>query len=92
MRCDSSMPMPAIGSSSSSSRGSRGERHRDLELALLAVGQVRRQDIVLSCKADLLEHALRRLDQGRIAARGAPEPEAVAGVRLHRERDVVAAR
>ena len=39
MRCDSSAPMPAIGSSSSSRRGIAGQRHGDLELALLAVAE-----------------------------------------------------
>ena len=69
-----------------------GERHRHLELALLAVREVRRQDVLSRQKADLFQHVFRGLDQRRVAARGAPEAEAVAGMRLHRERDVVAAR
>ena len=42
MRWLSSAPMPAIGSSSSSSSRLAGQRHGDLELALLAVAERRR--------------------------------------------------
>ena len=88
MRCDSSAPMPAIGSSSSSRRGPRRERHRHLELALLAVGEVRREDVARSPSPTSSRTA--RAGSSRALARApAPEAEAVARVRLHRERDVV---
>ena len=50
MRADSSGPMPAIGSSSSSMRGLRRQRHRDLELALLAVAHAGDHDVGALCR------------------------------------------
>ena len=91
MRCDSSGPMPAIGSSSSSRRGRVASAMRDLELALLAVRQASAASTSAALgEPDLGEHVARRLDAARASvARRAPEAEAVAGMRLHRERHVV---
>ncbi len=88
MRRDSSTPIPAIGSSSSSRRGRSGEGHRDLELALLAVRQIGREDVAARRQTHLLEDAARWGGEGRVAARVAPEAEAVARARLHRKRHV----
>ena len=90
MRADSSGPMPAIGSSSSSMRGLRRQRHRELELAVLAVADA--GDAGVSARAPSptrVERRARRLAQLGLAARVAPEAERVAGMRLHRERDVL---
>ena len=55
MRCDSSAPMPAIGSSSSSSFGIACQRHRDLELALLAVAERSGRRVGAVAQADRLQ-------------------------------------
>ena len=89
MRADSSGPMPAIGSSSSSMRGPRRQRHGDLELAVLAVAQVGDDRIGAVGEADAGERGARGLAQLGLAARVAPEAEGVAGMRLHGERHVV---
>ena len=60
--------MPAVGSSSSSSFGVGGERTRDLDAALVAVGQVDREVVeVARLQPDVGEHV-----GGRLADRHAP--------------------
>ncbi len=66
-----------------------GEHHRDFELALLAVRKVRGQHVGAVTEADFVQDRARRDLQRRVLARRTPEAKAVAGVRLHRQRDVV---
>ena len=66
-----------------------GERHRDLELAVLAVAQHGDRHVGAAAEPDARERGLRGLAQRRLRARVAPEAEGVAGMRLHRERHVV---
>ena len=89
MRADSSGPMPAIGSSSSSTRG--------LVASAIAISSWRcspwlrsaTQHVGARGETDAFERGARRLAQFRLAARVAPEAEGVAAVRLHGERDIV---
>ena len=90
MRADSSGPMPAIGSSSSSMRG--------LVASAIAISswrcspwlrlatQRRRRARPSPTRASAARAGSRKLGS---RARIAPEAERVAGVRLHRERDIV---
>ena len=89
MRRDSSGPIPAIGSSSSSRRGevasaiaiSSWRCSPWLSLATSMSARV--------AEPDARERRARRFAQFRLAARIAPEAEGVAAMRLHRERDIV---
>ena len=67
----------------------RGERHGDLELAVLAVAEPVDAHGGARAEPDALERGLRRLAQAVVAPRVVPEAERVAGMRLHRERDIV---
>ena len=89
IRSDSSGPIPAIGSSRSSSRAFGRQREADLELALLAVRERARGYAGARGEADALEHGARLLEERRFRRERAPEREARAAARLHRERDVV---
>ena len=66
-----------------------GERHGDFKLALFAVTELidARADAI--AQADTLERRERRAAQGVFAPRVAPEPERMAAMRLHGERDIV---
>src|SRR6185437_13729283 len=66
-----------------------GERHRNLELAVLAVAQTVDAVIGPRRKPDGGERCKRRVAQGRIAARIFPEMKRVAGAGLDRERNIV---
>ena len=88
MRADSSGPMPAIGSSSSSMRG--------VVASAIAISSWRCSpwlSLETSTSARSARptraSAARGLAQFRLAARVAPEAERVAGMRLHGERDIV---
>ena len=86
---DSCGPMPAIGSSSSSRRGRLA--------SAIAISSARRSPCDSAAagvvgpvgEPDLGQHAAARSRSRGVARSRAPEAEAVAGVRLHRERDVV---
>src|ERR1051325_2931023 len=67
----------------------RGERDRALELPLLAMREISRENLASLRQSKIVEGLLRGLDQRRIAAGVAPEPEAVPGVRLNGERHVL---
>ena len=81
--------MPAIGSSSRSSRG--------LVASAMAISSWRCSPWLSrstrvparACQSDGGERGHGRLAQGRVAPRVSPEAERVAGMRLHRERDIV---
>ena len=79
MRWLSSAPMPAIGSSSSSRLGLAGQRHGDLELALLAVAEGGGRRVGARVEADAARPLARRLAQARVAARVGQEAEGMAG-------------
>ena len=81
--------MPAIGSSSSSRRGLAGQRHGDLELALLAVAERRRRHVRARVEADRLRGRAGRLAQAPVVARVGEEAEGMAGMGLHGERHIV---
>src|SRR5262245_28683804 len=68
---------------------SRGERHGDLELPVLAVTEIGDQYVAPLGESHAGERGARRHAQVGLAARAAPEVEGVAGMRLHRERDIV---
>ena len=70
-------------------RGSRRERHGDFELAVLAVAEPGDAHVGARAEPDARERGARRLAQVVVAPRVAPEAERVAGMRLHRERDIV---
>src|SRR5581483_7227182 len=67
----------------------RGERHRQLKLALLAVTEFGNQNVGAVTEADTAERRARRRTQAQLRARILPEVEGVAGMRLHRQRHVV---
>ena len=67
----------------------RGERHGDLELALLAVAEPVDAHSGARAEPDAFERGLRRSAQAVVAPRVIPETERVTGMRLHRERDIV---
>src|SRR6266850_4255262 len=69
--------------------GPRGERHGHFELARLAVREIAGKDVHSFLEADFFEHPARRSGERRIAARVAPEAEAVPRARLNRERDIL---
>ena len=69
--------------------GRAGERHGQLELAMLAVAQDRRRPVGPLAQADAVERRARRLAQGVFQAGIAPEPKRVSGMRLHRQRHIV---
>ena len=89
MRADSSGPMPAIGSSSSSMRG--------LVASAIAISSWRCSpwlmlDTTVSArcdKPDAIERRARRIAQLLLLARLLPEMERMSGMRLHGERDIV---
>ncbi len=56
------------------------ERHRDLELAALAVTEVGDEHIGTRGKPEAIERGLRRVTERRLAPRVAPEAERVAGM------------
>ena len=89
MRCASSWPMPAIGSSSSIRRGEAGERHRELELALLAVRELGGGRGGALREADLGEQRCGLLVEVAIARGVAEQLEAVAAARAERDLDVL---
>ena len=62
-------PMPAIGSSSSSRRGLAGQRHGDLELALLAMAERRGRHVGARRRGRRLEAAPGGLAQALVVAR-----------------------
>ncbi len=66
-----------------------GERNGKLKLALLTMRQAAGRNIFAPRKADFGENGARRLAQGAVSARGAPEAEAVSAMGLDRQRDVV---
>ena len=67
-----------------------GERHRELELPVLAVAHAGDASVFgAMADADALERGARRLAQFGFGPRRAPEPERMAGVGLHRQRDVI---
>src|SRR5262249_10055007 len=92
IRCDSSNPMPATGAWSGEKPRRRRERHRELELALLAVGEAGREYVRARAETDRLERGARGLAQRGLGARRPPEPEAPSGVRLPGQGHVVEGR
>ena len=52
IRSVSAGDMPEVGSSSSRSTGLAGQRHADLELALLAIGEVAHQTLAAAFEMD----------------------------------------
>ncbi|MGY4318020.1 hypothetical protein ACVWW1_007347 [Bradyrhizobium sp. JR3.5] len=66
-----------------------GKRDRELELALLAMAQLRHHDIGALAEADTLQCRAGGGAQMPLLARIAPKAERVAVMRLRRERDVV---
>ena len=88
MRCDSSAPMPATGSSSSSSRGRVASAMAISSWRCspcASVGPRRRR----ARRARPRSRTRGPARAAPLGARGAPEAEAVAGVGLHGQRDVV---
>ena len=81
--------MPAIGSSSSSKPRLGGERHRELELAVLAVAELATTVSARAARPTRRERRTRGLAQFALAPGAAPKAERVAGVRLHGQRDIV---
>ena len=67
-----------------------GERHRQLEFALLAMAQfARRATSGAMSEPDALQRGPRGVAQVRLLAGVAPEAEGVAVMRLRRQRDIV---
>ena len=89
MRCDSSGPMPAIGSSSSSMRGPVASAMAISSWRCSPWLMLATSDIGALGEAHARQRLARRLAQLGLAARMAPEAEGMAGVRLHRQRHVV---
>ena len=71
-------------------RGLRRERHRELELAVLAVAHAGdaayRRDAPRPTRSSAASAGFAQLGLARALA---PEPERMAGMRLHGERDIV---
>src|SRR6185369_9751821 len=65
------------------------ERDRDFELALLAVGEVRGENVASFTQTQLAQDFPGGLEKPWIAARIAPEAEAVPAMRLDGERQVM---
>ena len=89
-RADSSAPIPAIGSSSKQHARPGGERHRDLELAALAMTEIGDAGTSARPARPTRASAARAGSRSAVFAPGvAPEAERMTGMRLHRERDIV---
>ena len=65
------------------------ERHGDFELPVLAMAQFADSRCGATAEPDPRQRRLRGLAQFVVAAGFAPEPERMAAMRLHRERDIV---
>src|SRR5262249_58738864 len=70
----------------------RRQRHRDLELTLLAVGEIGGRDLAARAEPHRLERLLRRLAKRAFLAGRAPESEAGAAMGLDGEGRVVEGR
>ena len=82
--------MPAIGSSSSSRRGLAGQRHGDLELALLAVAELPAAHQLARSSSPTARRPCRAGSRRLLVAAGVgQEAEGMAGMRLHGQRHVV---
>ena len=66
-----------------------GQRHRDLELPVLAMAEICADDIGATFKPDPSERSPRRPAQFRLSARRLPEAERVARMSLDRQCDIV---
>jgi hypothetical protein len=90
MRPTSSVPIPAVGSSSSRIAGILRERDRELERALAPVGELRREQSALALEADVGEQFERRAASRRLVAEpGSQKRDGRLGLRFERDLDVV---
>ena len=89
MRCDSSAPIPAIGSSRSISRGFVASTIATSSWRCSPCARFAASTSARALRPTSAEDRVRRIAQARVLAGRPPEPEARPGVRLHRERDVV---